>query len=170
MNQPIFAVLSRGADSLQFPREEILLGKKMTYLHQYTETSFRVSPSATFFGVLPRLFRVTFCRSTLVASTVRRTSRQKSSSKREKSEASSLLAFFNRCSGEQARRSSTLSSGRRFDWNQFYKNNEYEQANYHYRTARPQIKLLKWNTRHDIAKTKYPSRRWGGKGWCIGVD
>ena len=118
MKQPIFAVLSRGADSLQFPREEILLGKKMTYLHQYTETSFRVSPSATFFGVLPRLFRVTFCRSTLVASTVRRTSRQKSSSKREKSEASSLLAFFNRCSGEQARRSSTLSNGRRFDWNQ----------------------------------------------------
>ena len=43
------------------------------------------------------------------------TSRQKSSSKREESEASSFLAFFNRCSGEQARRSSTLSSGRRFD-------------------------------------------------------
>ena len=33
----------------------------MTYLHQNTENSFRLLPSATFFLVSPRLFRMTFC-------------------------------------------------------------------------------------------------------------
>ena len=47
------------------------------------DTSFRVSPSATFFLVSPKLFRITFCRSTLVVSTVRRTSQHKTYKNKE---------------------------------------------------------------------------------------
>ena len=61
MKQPRFAVLSLAADSLQSFREEALLDKIMTYLHQNTENSFRLFPSATFFLVSPRLFHMTFC-------------------------------------------------------------------------------------------------------------
>ena len=61
MKQPRFAVFSLAADSLQSFREEALLDKIMTYLHQNTETSFRLLPSATFFRISPRLFRMTFC-------------------------------------------------------------------------------------------------------------
>ena len=61
MKKPRFAVLSLAAASLQSFREETLLDKIMTYLHQNTEKSFRLLPSATFFRPCRGLFRGTFC-------------------------------------------------------------------------------------------------------------
>ena len=69
MKQPRFAVFCHAADALPNPqglaasrrRKNLFRSAGITFLHQNTETSFRLLPSATFFLVSPRLFRMTFC-------------------------------------------------------------------------------------------------------------
>ena len=69
MKQPRFAVFCHATDALPNPqglaasrrRKNRFRSAGITFLHPNTETSFRLLPSATFFWVSPRLFRMTFC-------------------------------------------------------------------------------------------------------------